>query len=80
MQASLLRSMASYERFAGRKGDSQQKAIGRQDKVSRKLIKQCCTKGTQDHLKRFTDLVLSRLRTDNSPFSGGKVRFPGTKP
>lgn len=39
-QASLLRSMASYIRFAGRKWDSQQKAIIPQGKVIRKLIKQ----------------------------------------
>lgn len=65
MQASLLRSAALYIWFAGRKQDSQQKAIIPQDDVNRKLIKQCCTKGMQNYLKGFTDLVLCSLRTHN---------------
>lgn len=75
MQASLLRSTASYIWFAGRKWDSRQKAIIPQDEVSRKLIRQCRTKGTQDYLKCFTDLELSSLRTDNS-LQWGKGQVP----
>ena len=53
-----------------------QKAIMPQDEVSRKLIKQHCTKGTQDYLKCFTDLELSSLRTDNSALQWGKGQGP----
>lgn len=75
-QASLLRSTASYVWFAGREWDSQQKAIIPQGEVIRKLIKQCCTKGTRDYLKCFTGLALGSLGTDKWSLQWGKGQVP----
>jgi hypothetical protein len=54
-------------------GESQQKAIIQQDKVSRKFIKHCCTLRTQG----LMCVRLSILMVYYS-LSEGKLRFSGT--
>lgn len=76
-QASWPRSTASYIHFTGEMGQSQQKTIIQCDKVSRKLFKQCHTKGHHTGYHKCTiDGAHGDLGADNSCLFGGKVGFP----
>lgn len=73
------RSTASSTLSAGGKGQSQQKAPRHGGGVSRKLMKQYCTKGSQG-FSCVIDQAHGDLGTDsNSLLVGGRVRFLGTK-
>lgn len=64
---------------AGGMGQSQQKATSPWGAVSRKLMEQYCTKGSQD-FSCVIDQAHSDLGTDsNSLLVVGRVRFLGTK-
>lgn len=58
--------------FLGGNGTKSTEATVQWDRVSQRLIKQCCTTGNTGHLKNITDWAHGGLGTDNPVSPGGK--------